>query len=173
MESTINLSIATPAAAQQGRKWGKSRASMKGEVAKKEKEMRGQKRWRCFDENVHFGGQSAYPTSTIGSDLACGSRPVISTHMSNFIWNGYKSGVLSKRMNESSWFWHSWVSFDLSYAVSKGNSGTSKNKGISLIPVKLCPELLNSKISPRKSIVLSTVELVDHGDMLSTRCGWT
>jgi len=43
MESTINLSIATPAAAQQGRKWGKSRASMK-EVAKKEKEMRGQKR---------------------------------------------------------------------------------------------------------------------------------
>jgi len=40
-------------------------------------------------------------------------------------------GVLLKRLDESSWFWH--VSFlHPSYTVLKGNSFTSKNKGTSL-----------------------------------------
>jgi len=42
------------------------------------------------------------------------------------------SGVLSKRMNEWSWFFGVESTFHLSYAVCKGNSGISKSVGTSL-----------------------------------------
>ena len=38
-------------------------------------------------------------------------------------------GVLSKRLNESSWFFDKRASFHLSYTVLKRNSNISKNKG--------------------------------------------
>ena len=41
-------------------------------------------------------------------------------------------GVLSKRLNESSWFFGIWASFHPSYTVLKGNSDISKNNGTSV-----------------------------------------
>jgi len=43
----------------------------------------------------------------------------------------HKSGVLSKRLNESGWFWHDSF-FRLVLHCVTGNSGTSKNKGTSV-----------------------------------------
>ena len=66
-------------------------------------------------------------------------------------------GVLSKRMNESSWFFGTGASFDPRFTVLKGNSDISKNNYTSLWNV-----LQNSEI---KKILL---RYIDRRNVLST-----
>jgi len=59
-------------------------------------------------------------------------------------------GVLSKRLDESSWFWHG-ASFHLSYTVLKGNSGISKIRVLPFGTLSQTPDLESFALEYRLS----------------------